>query len=71
MKRLGCELDTQGMKQLEHGVIRQHHARREHFAQIFLLALAQAADVIAILSNSRFDNIHARLLERFRTLANV
>jgi UDP-N-acetylmuramate: L-alanyl-gamma-D-glutamyl-meso-diaminopimelate ligase len=30
----------------------------------FLLAQAQAGDVIAILSNGGFDNIHARLLER-------
>jgi hypothetical protein len=48
--------------------------RAEYFPNtdaILAFLLAQAADVIAILSNSRFDNIHARLLERFRTLANA
>ena len=37
----------------------------------FLLTQAQAGDVIAILSNGGFDNIHVRLLERLSTIADV
>ncbi len=37
----------------------------------FLLKQARPGDVIAILSNGGFDNIHVRLLERLSTIVNI